>query len=75
MLEEVSPQAPSQVRLIADEYGGPSSLTSGRDFRGSGGKKHGEDPAACPSGGRVPRSTKDLGEDVVSPRPAEWILS
>jgi len=44
--EEVPPQALSQTRPITDEYGGLSSLTSGRDFYSSGGKKHEEDPAA-----------------------------
>jgi len=61
--EEVPPQAPSQTRPIAGEYGGPSSLTSGRDFHGSGGKEHREDRATWPNGGRVPRLAKDLGED------------
>jgi len=52
---------------VAGECGDPNSLTSGRDFHGSGGKEYREEhrEAAWPSGGRVrSMSAKDLGENV-----------
>jgi len=63
--EEVPLRVPSRV-LAPSPRGSPSDWTSKCDPYGSGG--NGKDSAVQPNGGRVSRSTKNLGEDILASR-------